>query len=176
MSTNPEDDPRELVSQLGEPARWERAWSTLARPDPDVSEAVCEGLCDGRWVVRRWCAWWIGTHGDREALELVLPLIRDPHGKVRAAAASVIGRPRGAVLSDALPLLIERIREDESLRVRRRCVMLLAYGHAHPQLAPFFQELLDTETDPKLHRFAGIGLVLSSAERQAGDSPGDSPC
>ena len=61
---------------------------------------------------------------------------------------------------DVVPLLIERIRLDESIRVRRHAVAMLASQHAHPDLEGFFQELLDTETDAKLHKHAGIGLMM----------------
>jgi hypothetical protein len=37
---------------------------------------------------------------------------------------------------------------------------MLASQHAHADLEGFFQELLDTETDSKLHKHAGIGLMM----------------
>ena len=45
---------------------------------------------------------------------------------------------------------------------------MLAYQHAHPDLIGFFQELLDTETDAKLHRHAGFGLLRC---RELSDDP-----
>ena len=67
---------------------------------------------------------------------------------------------RDAVREGLRHVLIERIRLDESIRVRRHTVAMLASQHAHPDLEGFFQELLDTETDAKLHKHAGIGLMM----------------
>jgi hypothetical protein len=46
---------------------------------------------------------------------------------------------------------------------------MLAYEHAHPDLESFFQDLLDTETDAKLHKHAGFGLLR--CREKAGKPP-----
>jgi hypothetical protein len=51
--------------------------------------------------------------------------------------------------------------------------MLLGLEYAHPHLEGFFLQLLDRETDRKLHRNAGIGLLRC---RLAGESAGVQPC
>ncbi|MEN8182693.1 MAG: HEAT repeat domain-containing protein [Myxococcota bacterium] len=123
-----------------------------------------EGLRHGNWQVRRWCAIWLDHYADAESLHALLPLLRDPKSKVRLFAVHSVACDRckaGENPIDVVPLLMERIRNDESIRVRRHAVMMLAFQHAHADLEGFFQELLDTETDPKLHKHAGFGLILS---------------
>jgi HEAT repeat protein len=155
-------DPRELVALLSSHRRNE-ALSALVALGPAARNAVLEGLVHANWEVRRWCALWFDRHADGESLRALVPLLRDPKSKVRLFAVHSLGcehcKP-GENPVDVVPLLIERIREDESIRVRRHAVAMLAYQHAHPHLEGFFQQLLDTETDPKLHKHAGIGLVL----------------
>jgi hypothetical protein len=57
-------------------------------------------------------------------------------------------------------LLVERVLQDESLRVRRQAVTMLAWELAHPDLEGFFAQLLESERDPKLLRFARAGVRL----------------
>jgi HEAT repeat protein len=55
-----------------------------------------------------------------------------------------------------VPLLLERLFHDESLRVRRQAALALAWNHAHPDLAGVFAEL-ERESDPKLRAWARLG-------------------
>ncbi len=141
---------------------------------PDQGEAVADaeraasreeamaGLGQGRWGVRLGSVLWLHKAGDLEALSAVVPLTRDPKRKVRQLATFVVGtRREAAELEEAVPLLMERILQDTSIKVRRLATQVLAYERAHPDLSEFLQELLDTETDEKLHRAAGIGFWLS---------------
>lgn len=131
-------------------------------PDPANRDEALAGLRDGRGAVRLRSAWWLHRNGDRAALPALVPLTRDPKRQVRQFATFAVGRPRDhAPFPDALPLLMERVLQDPSPKVRRLAVSVLAYGYAHPDLCGFFQELLDTERDPKLHKLAGIGLWRS---------------
>jgi HEAT repeat protein len=157
-------DPRELVARLASDARtrWQ-AFEQLVALGAAARDAVREGLRHANWEVRRWCAIWLDHHADPETLGALVPLLRDPKSKVRLFAVHSIACERcksGENPIDVVPLLIERIRLDESIRVRRHAVAMLASQHAHPDLEGFFQELLDTETDAKLHKHAGIGLVM----------------
>ncbi|MAE93135.1 MAG: hypothetical protein CL910_00600 [Deltaproteobacteria bacterium] len=130
--------------------------------DPQSREEALAGLGDGRWAVRQRCVLWLHRAGDPEGVQALVPLTRDPKREVRQIATHAVGRRRaGEGFPDAVPLLMERALEDTSIRVRRFAVQSLAYEHAHPDLCGFFQQLLDSETDPKLHRMAGIGLWLS---------------
>lgn len=167
---------RELVEALASPAPAERhaAWKELMEIGPSAREAVREGLRHGNFEVRRWCALWIDRHADPESLRALVPLLRDPKAKVRLFAVHSLACDRCKADEnpvDVVPLLIERIRHDESIRVRRHAVAMLAFQHAHPHLEGFFQELLDTETDRRLHLHAGLGL-LRCRERAGGRGSG----
>jgi HEAT repeat protein len=156
-------DPRELVTGLASNELRDAAYQRLVALGPAAREAVREGLGHANWEVRRWCALWFDHFADAESLHALIPLLRDPKSKVRLFALHSIACERckaGQNPVDAVPLLMERIRVDESIRVRRHAVAMLAFQHAHPDLEGFFQQLLETETDRKLHKHAGIGLVL----------------
>jgi hypothetical protein len=70
------------------------------------------------------------------------------------ALALAHGEARGG---EVAPLLVERALHDESLRVRRQAVALLAWQLAHPDLEGFFAQLAASERDPKLARYARAG-------------------
>ncbi len=134
-------------------------------PEPETRGEALEGLGDGRWAVRLACARWRYAQGDADARRALAPLTRDPKREVRQFATFAVGWPgEGQAVPDAVALLMERALDDPSPRVRRTAIQVLAYGHAHPDLRGFFQGLLDAETDPKLHRLAGIGLWLSGRD------------
>jgi len=150
-------DPHALVGALADPERREAAFAELLALGSGAREAVRMGLGDGRREVRRWCVVWFWRHAEPEDVALLVPLLRDPRSKVRHIAVVTVGRARGA--ADAVPLLLERALEDESLRVRRQAVLQLAWEHAHPDLEGFFAGLLARERDATLHKYAGIGLL-----------------
>ncbi len=156
-------DFQECVRQLGgTTAQRDAAWSALIEAGLAARGAVREGLGNANWQVRRWCAIWLDRHADPESLEALVPLLRDPKSQVRLFAVHSISCDRcreGENPIDVVPLLIERIAQDESIRVRRHAVAMLAFQHAHADLESFFQQLLDTETDAKLHKHAGFGLI-----------------
>lgn len=173
MTENHTDpDPRQLVARLASDSERDEAWHALLAAGPAAQEAVREGLGHGNWQVRRWCAIWLDHHADPASLQALIPLLRDPKSKVRLFAVHSIACDQcktGENPIDVVPLLIERIHQDGSIRVRRHAVLMLAMQHAHPDLEGFFQELLDTETDPKLHQHAGFGLMRS--REKAGRPP-----
>lgn len=169
-------DPRELVGRLAVKEERGGAWRQLVEIGLPAREAVREGLRHASWEVRRWCALWLDRHADRESLEALVPLLRDPKSKVRLFALHSLACDRckaGESPVDVVPLLIERIRQDESIRVRRHAVTMLAFQHAHPDLEGFFQQLLDTEVDAKLRKHAGFGVLLCR-ERSRAHGPGES--
>jgi HEAT repeat protein len=158
VNPSPLVDARVQVDALADPALRAQAFQALVAAGPDVRDAVIEGTRDGRWEVRRWCAVWLFHFPDRAAFESLLPLLRDPRSKVRFVAMAGVGTARAAAEShEVVPLLLERLFQDESLRVRRQATLLLAWQHAHPDLAGVFEELLRTECDPKLLSFARMG-------------------
>jgi len=147
-----------LVSHLAREPEREAALAALTRLGPNSRTAVLAGLRDGRWEVRRWCIWLTRLlHPDD--IEHAFPLMRDPKSAVRQMAVSVLGSGEGRP-DAAAPLLMERALDDSSIRVRRQAVLVLAFNYTDPQLEGLFQHLLDTETDAKLHKNAGIGWFL----------------
>lgn len=154
---------QDLVQQLGGPSeRRNVAYRALLEAGPAARDAVREGLGHANWQVRRWCAIWLDHYADPESLAALVPLLRDPKSQVRIFALHSLACDRckeGENPIDVVPLLIERIQQDESIRVRRHAVTMLAFQHAHPDLEGFFQNLLDTETDAKLHKHAGFGVM-----------------
>lgn len=73
---------------------------------------------------------------------------------------------------DVVPLLIERIEIDESIRVRRMATTMLAYGTPDERAVPVFQDLLENETDRKLrfHASAGLDRCREAGPTAAGPS------
>jgi len=59
---------------------------------------------------------------------------------------------------DALPLLFERIEDDESVRVRRMATAMVAYGRPDRRAISVFKTLLGRETDRKIRLHASLGL------------------
>jgi HEAT repeat protein len=158
----PKSDARALVAALADPARRASAFAALVALGPSARDAVRAGLGDGRWEVRRWCLYWIIRFAESADLEAVAPLVRDPKSRVRHAALTVLAlAPGSAECSDVIPLLLERACDDESLRVRRQAVLLLAWKRPHADLQGFFRGLLERESDPRLCHFARMGIARS---------------
>lgn len=134
---------------------------------PIDRESAHAGLLDGRWQVRRASAAWLLDHAQPDDLERLVPLLRDPFAKVRHAAVLTVALAHGSTRgAEVVPLLLERALADESLRVRRMAVSMLAWQLAHPDLEGFFTALIETEHDAKLLRYARAGVRLAR-ERKA---------
>lgn len=164
-----------LVDELAHASTRPAALRALLECGPDALEDVCAGLGDGRWEVRRGCLLIAAQLGGPAICERLVPLLRDPKSRVRQTAVSAIASSNNAAAAGVPALLMERVLTDESLRVRRQALIHLAFNYADPQLVGFFRQLLDTETDPKLHKFAGIGWFLSNQRAQAATG-GPGPC
>lgn len=157
MSPSPLSEARVFVDALADSARRAAAFQALVAAGPDARDAVLEGTRDGRWEVRRWCAVWLFHFPDRAGFESLIPLLRDPKSKVRLTATVAVGMAGDAAEShEVVPLLLERLFQDESLRVRRQAAVLLAWKHPHPDLAGVFAEL-ERESDPKLRAWGRLG-------------------
>jgi HEAT repeat protein len=130
------------------------------------------GLLDGRWEVRREAALGLAHAPDAADLPRLTALLHDPKVAVRhavvVAIAVAFARTHEA---DVIPLLVERALTDESLRVRRQAVSMLAWQLAHPDLEGFFAQLAESETDEKLVRFARAGRHLARTRAQQGGAP-----
>lgn len=162
------DNARRLVDLLADPgSRW-GAFTTLHELGPNALPAVREGLRSGRWQVRRWCTILLDHLADPETLEHLIPLLHDPKSNVRMWAVHSISCDRCKQEDnpvDVVPLLIERIEADESIRVRRMAVAMLAH-HVAPDVRciPVFEKLLEEESDRKLRLHAAEALERYQGE------------
>lgn len=170
-------DAAALVDQLEDnETRW-AAWEQLEQLKDAAIPAVRAGLGDGRWQIRRWCAAFLDHNGGAECRPWLLPLIHDPKSKVRLMAVHTLACDRcagGENPVDVVPHLVERLWHDESIRVRRMSMAMLAQHvliHDEPDepdepIESICLEVLDRETDRKLRRQAEWGLKLCREKRR----------
>ena len=154
--------PQALVDQLADSdTRWD-AYVALQALGSEALPAVREGLRNGRWQVRRWCTILLDHLADPETLEHLIPLLHDPKSNVRMWAVHSISCDRckqDANPIDVVPLLIERIEADDSIRVRRMAVAMLAqHAEPDPRCVPVFEAVLAKASDRKLKLHARDGL------------------
>ena len=162
MRTAPNDEAQRLVERLAANQWWEPLQG-LTQLGRDALPAVLEGLRHGNWRVRRGCAVFLDHYADPPSLPQLIPLLRDPKSAVRKWAVHSLGCDRckqdESFPIDVVPQLVERFEHDESIRVRRMVVQVLA--HARPPEAAsarLFQAALERETDRKIRLHAAAGL------------------
>lgn len=157
----PEATAEELVEAFAEGETRFPAYLSLYQRRDAALPAVRAGLKHADWHVRHWCALFLDQHADQESLEALVPLLRDPKSRVRLWAVhsiSCVECKDGPNPVDAIPLLLERIAEDESIRVRRHAVAMLAGLPPDERVTPVFRRILAEEEDPKLRLHAQRGL------------------
>jgi hypothetical protein len=155
--------PEELVESFVEPDKRFLAYQALTALGSAALPAIKAGLAHGEWQVRKWCAIVIDHLADDEALYALVPLLRDSKSQVRLWAVHSIscdGCKVGENPIDTVPLLIERIEVDESIRVRRMAVAMLAHECTglDARVVPVFERILGEEEDRKLKLHARRGL------------------
>lgn len=160
-----------LVTALADPARRESAFRNLLALGAAARPAIRAGLGDGRFEVRRLCALWMLRLPEPEDADALVPLLRDPRSRVRQVALVAISLAHAPTRAELVALLVERALLDESLRVRRQAVSMLAWQHAHPDLEGVFAELLRAESDPRLRKWAGVGLSRCAAVGRREEEP-----
>jgi HEAT repeat protein len=123
---------------------------------------VREGLTHANWQVRRWCALVADNFANAETLHALVPLLRDPKSQVRVWAVHSLSCESckdGPNPIDVIPLLLERIELDESIKVRRQAVAMLAHHRTpDPRVLPVFTRIMAEEEDRKLRLHADQGL------------------
>ena len=153
--------PDEWVSEFTRGDRRYHAYQALVDLGPAALPAIRAGLRHGHWQVRKWCAICLDRVADADALAALVPLLRDPKAAVRMWAVHSLAcnhcKEDVRCPVDVVPHLIERARHDESVRVRRMAVIMLATEFLDPRAAPVFDTLLDTETDVKVRAHAKEG-------------------
>jgi HEAT repeat protein len=158
----PDATAADLVAEFANSENRMPAFLALAARGREVLPAVREGLKHANCHVRRWCAVLADNSADAETLRALIPLLHDPRAEVRVWAAHSLaceGCKDGPNPIDAVPLLLERIESDASLKVRRQAVAMLAH-HRTPdaRVLPVFRQIMAEEADRKLRLHAEHGL------------------
>ncbi len=154
--------PEELVAEFANGENRMAAFLALYARGHEVLPAVREGLKHANWHIRRWSALFADNFADAETLHALVPLLHDPKAQVRVWAVHSLSCESckdGPNPVDAIPLLLERIKLDESIKVRRQAVAMLAH-HRTPdvRVLPVFKEIMAEEDDRKLRLHAEHGL------------------
>lgn len=167
----PEATAAELVEEFATPAHRMPAFLALYERGDEVLPDIRAGLRHANWQVRRWCALFTDNFADAETLRAVVPLVHDPRSQVRLWAVHSLSCESckdGPNPIDPIPLLLERIELDESIRVRRQAVAMLAHHRApDPRVPPVFRRILADEEDRKLRLHAEEGLKRYGASPPA---------
>ena len=163
----PEASPEELVAEFANGENRMAAFLALYARGADALPAIREGLKHSDANIRRWSAMFVDNFADGETLRVLMPLLRDPKPEVRAWAVHSLSCETckdGPNPIDAVPLLLERIEQDASLKVRRQAVAMLAH-HRTPDIRvlPVFKKILSEEADRKLRLHAEQGLQRYAA-------------
>jgi HEAT repeat protein len=123
--------------------------------------AIRDGLRHDSWEVRKWSAMYLDHHADESALADLIPLLDDPHNEVRLWAVHSISCDsckEGCNPVDVVPLLIERIERDQSIRVRRMATAMLSEREPDLRAVPALERILKTEKNRKLRLHAERAL------------------
>ena len=156
--------PTELVDGFALSETRFRAYLALNEFGAEALPALKEGLKHGNWHVRQWSAILLDHHADDEALHALVPLLRDPKSKVRLWAVHSISCDKckvGENPIDTVPLLIERIEVDESIRVRRMAAGMLGQERTLDARAiPVLKRILAEDDDRKLMTGKESGATL----------------
>jgi HEAT repeat protein len=158
----PDAAPEELVAEFANGKNRMAAFLALYARGLKALPAVRAGLKHANWQIRRWSAIFADNFADAETLHALTPLLRDPKAEVRVWAVHSLSCENckdGPNPIDAIPLLLERIEQDESIKVRRQAVAMLAH-HRTPdaRVLPVFRKIMSNENDRKLRLHAEQGL------------------
>jgi HEAT repeat protein len=165
-------DPQELVRRFSASTDRFGTYEALVALGEDAIPALRDGLQHDNWQVRRWCAICLDRVADTEALRDLVGLLEDSKAAVRLWAVHSLAcdhcKQDVDCPVDVVPLLIERIEEDPSMRVRRMAVIMLGSELLDRRARPVFEKILSEESDRKLRLHAANGLQRLDA---AGASP-----
>lgn len=143
-----------LVNAFHGPSGQFEAHRALIAIGAEAVPALREGLRSENWEVRYWCAVCLDQVADARALEELVPLIRDPHPKVRLWAVHSVAcdhcKDDVRCPVDVVPMLIERVETDDNMRVRRMAVIMLGSDCADPRAVPVLERIVREEQDRKL--------------------------
>lgn len=155
----------DLVRGLGASTGTERfaSYQALVARGAEGLAAIRLALRHPNWQVRQWAAMCLDQVADEEALTALVPLLEDPHPKVRLWAVHSIScehcKPDVACPVDVVPLLIERVRADQSLRVRRMAVIMLGAEFEDARALPVLERVRREDPDAKIRAHAEAALA-----------------
>lgn len=163
----PDASPHELVHEFANPENRMSAYLALYARGTDALPAIRDGFGQANWQVRKWCVMFADNFADIETLHALVPLLHDPRAGVRAAVVHSLSCESckdGPNPVDAVRLLLERIEHDDSIKVRRQAVGMLAqHRKPDPRVVPVFERVLADEHDRKLRLHAEQGLQRYAA-------------
>jgi HEAT repeat protein len=111
--------------------------------------------------VRHRCAIYLDHNATPDSLRDLVPQLTDPVTRVRLWAVHSIsceGCKDHECPIDVVPLLIERVEKDPSVRVRKMAVVMLTTLPLDPRVAPVLEAVLEKDTDAKIRLHAEHGL------------------
>lgn len=162
METERTASAEELVQAFVHGASRYQAYEALVELGHAALPAVRQGLKSDDWQVRRWCAICLDRMGDADALEDLVPLLEDPKSQVRLWAVHSLAcdHCKADVICglDVVPLLIQRVETDTSVRVRRMAVIMLSTELADRRAVPVLEDVARDTSDPRLRMHALEGL------------------
>lgn len=157
-------EPADLVSRLGTD-EWEAAReeldSSLDAAGPDRTEHLLEAVIDGfdhdDPQVRKWCVALMDHHATESCIDPLREMLHDPRAAVRRHAVHSIGCQSckaDPLDLDIIDLLIERVRTDSSIRVRRAATHMLGNQPPDERARAFLADLSERASDETLQRNA----------------------
>lgn len=145
---------------------WRRAGEAEARLAAAGAEglaAVIGGLAHAEAPIRRACARFMDHHGSDEAVPALARALRDPVPRVRREAVHSLGCQRckaTPLTGDLLPLLIDRLDNDDNARVRREAIYAVGQRPPDARTRAALRRAWERETAPDLRRAAHVNLRL----------------
>ena len=155
---------RALAEQLGAP-NWRmvlEAETALVRADQAGIDAVLWGLSHPNARVRRGCASFLDHHGTDACFALLQWVaLHDPAPSVRRVAVHSASCQRCKpcpLTGDLIGLLVQGALSDTNRRVREHAVGGLRHQPRDARAVTALEQILRTETDPRLRRVAHHAL------------------
>jgi HEAT repeat protein len=124
------------IEALGTPEGWQAAYKTLDAAGTAALPEILSGIRNRDWRIRRWCVALLDHHGDQRCVYGLVEALKDPSPVVRRHAVHSLGCQRCKNLAldvDIVSLLIDKMMNDESLRVRQVAAHMLGNQGPDPR-------------------------------------------
>ena len=158
----PQAAPEELVAEFANAENRMPAFLALYSRGAAALPAIRDGLQHENWQIRRWSALFADNFADAQTLRALMPLLHDPKAEVRVWAVHSLSCESckdGPNPIDATALLIDRIEQDASIKVRRQAAAMPAHHRKpDPRVVPVFKKIMADDDDRKLRLHADRGL------------------